>query len=57
MVSHFQNQFQDLGLEIDSMEWDALLAAALLHDIGHGPFFMCLKRYRLIFPMSNGELG
>lgn len=38
MVSHFQNQFQDLGLEIDSMEWDALLAAALLHDIGHGPF-------------------
>lgn len=38
IVNHFQNQFQDLGLKIEPMDWDALLVAALLHDIGHGPF-------------------
>ncbi len=38
MVNHFKKQFEDLDLTVDEMDWKALLAAALLHDVGHGPF-------------------
>lgn len=38
IVSHFQNIFQSLGVAYEEEDIDALLSAALLHDIGHGPY-------------------
>lgn len=38
IVKHFQEMFQELGVSYNKMDIDALLAAALLHDIGHGPY-------------------
>lgn len=38
IVKHFKKIFQELGVVYYKMDIDALLAAALLHDIGHGPY-------------------
>ena len=39
IISHFEQYFRLLGLKlIDPADKDALLAASLLHDLGHTPF-------------------
>lgn len=38
IIEHFEPLFQKYGLEITEQEKDAALVAALLHDIGHGPY-------------------
>lgn len=38
LIEHFQKILSDMNLEIKEREKDLALAAALLHDIGHGPF-------------------
>lgn len=38
IIEHFEPLFQKCGLEITEQEKDAALVAALLHDIGHGPY-------------------
>ena len=38
IIEHFEPLFQKCGLEIKEQEKDAALVAALLHDIGHGPY-------------------
>lgn len=38
IINHFEPLFQKCGLEIKGREKDAALVAALLHDIGHGPY-------------------
>lgn len=38
IVSHFQDIFKNLGVAYKEEDIDALLCAALLHDIGHGPY-------------------
>lgn len=38
MVEHFESFFKDLKIAISREEKDTALLAALLHDIGHGPF-------------------
>ncbi len=39
-VTHLRND----GLRFDRLAEDAAIAAALLHDIGHGPFSHCMER-------------
>lgn len=38
IVDHFKGIFQKIDVEYKPIEIDALLAAALMHDIGHGPY-------------------
>jgi len=38
MIEHFEKQFNQMNLVIDNDKKDIALVAALLHDIGHGPF-------------------
>lgn len=38
LIHHFVPIFEDLNLEISSRDINLALTAALLHDIGHGPF-------------------
>ncbi len=38
MINHFGNIFKELGVPLDNEDKDLALLAALLHDIGHGPF-------------------
>lgn len=38
IVEHFEDIFMNLGVPYNQEEIDALLVAALLHDIGHGPY-------------------
>lgn len=38
IIEHFEPLFQKCGLEITEQEKDAALVAALLHDIGQGPY-------------------
>ena len=38
IIEHFEPIFEKCGLKIDEEEKEAALAAALLHDIGHGPY-------------------
>jgi len=38
LIAHFGKQFEEMNLKIDESKKDVALAAALLHDIGHGPF-------------------
>lgn len=51
VLSHLQQQ----GIVITREEHEAALAAALLHDIGHGPFSHVLERNLL--PDSHEDLG
>lgn len=38
IIEHFEPLFQKCGLEIEEKDKNAALMAALLHDIGHGPY-------------------
>lgn len=38
MIRHFEKTFLELGISISEEEKDIVLLAALLHDLGHGPF-------------------
>lgn len=38
IVDHFKVIFKNLGVSYQQKDIDALLVAALLHDIGHGPY-------------------
>lgn len=38
IIEHFEPLFHKCGLKITEQEKDAALVAALLHDIGHGPY-------------------
>ncbi len=38
IVEHFKGIFTNMGLDYKEEDIDALLIAALLHDIGHGPY-------------------
>lgn len=38
MIEHFGKQFNEMNIQIEDDDKDIALAAALLHDIGHGPF-------------------
>lgn len=38
IVDHFKGIFKNLGVAYQQEDIDALLVAALLHDIGHGPY-------------------
>ncbi len=48
--------FRDHGTPISEEEYEAALAAALLHDIGHGPFSHTLE-FRLIPGISHESVG
>lgn len=45
IITHFERYFRDLGYPnyIDSHERDLVLAASLLHDLGHTPFSHALE--------------
>lgn len=47
IINHFDNHLNDLCNPIDEREKDVVLAAALLHDIGHGPFSHAFEK---VFP-------
>lgn len=38
MIEHFEKNFREMGIKITEEEKEISLLAALLHDIGHGPF-------------------
>lgn len=38
IIEHFEPLFQKCGIEIEEADKNAALVAALLHDIGHGPY-------------------
>lgn len=38
LIEHFSKQFEEMNIQINQNEKDIALTAALLHDIGHGPF-------------------
>lgn len=38
MIKHFTDIFKNIGICYNTKETEALLVAALLHDIGHGPY-------------------
>jgi len=38
MIDHFEKDFQKIGIEIPKKDKEVALLAALLHDVGHGPF-------------------
>lgn len=38
IIMHFESKFLEMNIEINPKDKEIALAAALLHDIGHGPF-------------------
>lgn len=38
IIAHFDSIFGKMGIEVSKQDKDIALLAALLHDIGHGPF-------------------
>lgn len=38
IIEYFEKEFENINMTIDSRDKEVALAAALLHDIGHGPF-------------------
>ena len=53
MIEHFEVVLNDLGITIDQEEKDTALLAALLHDIGHGPFS---HAYEQIHPQNEKNI-
>ncbi|MCM1237644.1 MAG: HD domain-containing protein, partial [Ruminococcus flavefaciens] len=49
ILDHFKDYFKRLNykLEMDDIEEKAILAAALLHDIGHGPYSHAFEKAKL----------
>ncbi len=43
IVEHFKAQLMEIDIKIEDEDWDALLAAALLHDLGHSLFSHALE--------------
>ncbi|WP_099192587.1 HD domain-containing protein [Tepidibacter mesophilus] len=50
IIDHFEKEFKNINISIDSRDKEVALAAALLHDIGHGPFSHTFEE---IFPNKN----
>lgn len=38
IINHFENEFERMNISISDREKSVALVAALLHDVGHGPF-------------------
>ncbi len=38
IIEHFEKEFKNINMSIDGRDKEVALVAALLHDIGHGPF-------------------
>ena len=57
IVEHFEEALRLIGYEyeIDETERDAILAAALLHDIGHGPFSHAFENARIFSKEKHEE--
>lgn len=54
IVEHFKEIFTELGVRYNEEDIDALLAAALLHDIGHGPYSHNFERLHDESDSSDG---
>lgn len=57
IIMHFQKYFMKLDHQsvIDEYEKKAILAAALLHDIGHGPFSHAFEKAEITTEASSHE--
>ena len=53
IISRFDGIFQDMGLTISQHDRDIALLAALLHDIGHGPFSHAFETLQGSAPVSH----
>lgn len=54
MIKHFEKYFFDINILIKENEKDIALLAALLHDIGHGPFSHAFEN---IFQENNKNIN
>lgn len=56
IINHFEKILMSIGQEqfVDESEKDIILAAALLHDIGHGPFSHAFEK-AVISPKTNSH--
>lgn len=52
LIGHFSEALREMGYEVRKEERDLALCAALLHDIGHGPFSHSFEN---IFPQKSHE--
>lgn len=57
ILSHFKEYFSELryNTKIDEQEENAILAAALLHDLGHGPYSHVFERTELSLGCKSHE--
>lgn len=53
LITHFEKQFEAMNIDINQNHNDIALAAALLHDIGHGPFS---HAYEEIHPVKSQNI-
>lgn len=54
LIAHFKNIFNELGIPIQKEDEDIALLAALLHDIGHGPFSHAFEE---IYPKCTPQIS